>query len=197
MQSIHFLKPKLAILPLLLTLLSSNNGSPSDLWSPSWLCAHKPQVPGSISWEDSGHPARTHPPERGRTNLQAILKDTPPCDFLIPVHICTSPMGKIWHSAPQPAALPQTGCGNRMHSSQLQGTRLDLDFPTNLQTSSAILSESALFQRRIRNCTACGFPGLTSTNENEQRGPHLVTHKSTEPKTAETLFSGVSMREGA
>lgn len=113
------------------------------------------------------------------------------CGFLIPVHKCTSPLGKIWYSPPQPAALPQTGCGNRMHSSQLQGTWLDLDFPANLQTSSAILSESSLFQRRIHNCTACGFLVLTSTNENEQREPHLVTQKYTEPQTADPVFGDV------
>lgn len=67
-----------------------------------------------------------------------------------------------------------------------------------MQTSSAILSESNLFQRKVGNRAARGFLVLPSTSENEHGEPHLVTQQDTQPRTDSRPhpFSGASTRDG-
>ena len=107
----YFLKPKLAVC---LSSLPARLQGP-DTRSPSHpgCCSHRAQVPAALSQGDSGDMVRRTPLNwaeptgelSGRMGLRRF-------SYSSHMHI---PPGKNWYSPPHPTALPQTGCGNRMH----------------------------------------------------------------------------------
>ena len=93
-------------------LVSSNDQTLGARVTPgAVLTGHKclPPFPGGTAgtrWDA--------PPWTGQNRLVSYPEGWASTGFLTP-HTCTFPTGKNWYSPPHPTALPQTGCGNRMH----------------------------------------------------------------------------------
>lgn len=77
------------------------------------------------------------------------------------------------------------------------GTRPDLDFLANSQTSSASLTESGLSLRRTDEHVTSGSPVLASTKEEEHRESPSLSHgrRSPGPQTADPVLRGAPRDE--